>query len=170
MFELAANERQVESATIEGDDQVVGCNSYFKLLKIDPIYKSLDSLSVIETDYSNFIYAQITTIRLYIQIYGAILECFKDPPYFRCWESFSEEMDITQVRDGGRQFPPHPFISWRGKDALTVHKKMVPGPDALRPEPSFGLWTDALDVNKGILKQVDLPQSSAYLFLIRARM
>ncbi len=157
MLETAANERQVESTAIEGDHHVVGCNRYFKLLKISSAYKTLDSLSVIETDYSNFIHPQITAIRLYIQIYGAILECFKDPPYFCRRESFSEKTDIPQVRDGGRQFPSHPFISWRGKDGPIVHEKMVPGPDALLPEPSFGLWPDPLDVNKSILKQVDLP-------------
>lgn len=170
MLELAPNEREVESAAIEGNDHVVGCNSYFKLLKIYPIYKSLDSLSVIETNHGNFINAQITTTRLYIQIYSSILECFKNPPYF-CWrESLAEKMDIPQVRYGGLQFPSHQFISGRRKNGFIIPKKLVPVLDALRPDPPFGLWPDPLDVNKGILKQIDLSLISAYLFLIRARM
>jgi len=62
------------------------------------------------------------------------------------------------------------FISGRRKAGFMIPKKLMPGLDALLPEPPFGLWPDSLDVNKGMLKQIDLSLWSPYFFLIRARM
>lgn len=51
-----------------------------------------------------------------------------------------------------------------GKERLFIAQKMFPGKDTISPEIPLGLWANAGNVDKGVLKQIGFPFSLSDIF------
>jgi hypothetical protein len=139
----AGDERQVKSAAIKGNQQIITLYGILELLQVFPVDEVVRLEAIVETDDGNFVIVTAYTRGLDVQKTAAVSEVPIESPALGRGEVVVKVGGLAAGVDGLVELSSYESLAFGiFRPILKMKLQVVPGENPLTPEVNFGPGAD----------------------------
>jgi hypothetical protein len=143
----AGDERQVKSAAIKGNQQIITLYGILELLQVFPVDEVVRLEAIVETDDGNFVIVTAYTRGLDVQKTAAVLEVPIESPALGRGEVVVKVGGLAAGVDGLVELSSYESLAFGiFRPILKMKLQVVPGENPPAPEVHFGPGADVGEV------------------------
>ena len=147
--EKAAQERKIEPAAVEGDQEIVGINGIFKFFHIVAIDEVMSLPAVVQANHGNLMTVDSHAGGFDVQKGATVSKIFVEPPAFSWRQNFVKISGLVPVLSGFLKTGLHQCTVLPVTGPMVkVQLELVPGENGLAPEVDLGSRADEGQMQK----------------------